>query len=140
MTGPRLIRARASVIGPVLVVAVVLGLLIGSRLSFYHGDPAGFVLFGQRFLQYTHPPAGAPVNSPYGYDGQFYWIQATDPLLLRHATLVNLQATAPGYHLQRAAYPALAYALALGQRGALPWTLLSVNVFAVLGITAGCGI
>jgi hypothetical protein len=121
---------------PVLVVAVVLGFFIATRLSVYHGKAAGFVLFGQRYVKYTHPPAGAPIRSPIGYDGQFYWIQANDPLLLRDSTLSNLHNTAPGYHLQRLAYPALAYVFAAGQRGALPWTLLGVNVVAVLAITA----
>ncbi len=101
-------------LGPVLVVAVVLGFLIAARLSTYHGNAAGFVLFGQRYVHYTHPPAGAPINSPDGYDGQFYWLQATDPLLLHHSTLADIHNTAPGYHLQRPAYPALAYALAAG--------------------------
>lgn len=122
-----------------VAVAVVLGLLIGTRLVGYHGDAAGFVVFGQRSVQYTHPPAGAPDTSPIGYDGQFYWIEANDPLLLRQSTLADLRATAPGYHLQRPAYPALAFVLAGGQRGALPWSLLGVNVLAVLAITAAFG-
>jgi hypothetical protein len=132
----RALISRTSVLGPVLVVAMVLGFLIAARLSTYHGNAAGFVLFGQRYVHYTHPPAGAPINSTDGYDGQFYWLQATDPLLLHHSTLTDIHNTAPGYHLQRPAYPALAYALALGMRSALPWTLLAVNVLAVLGITA----
>jgi hypothetical protein len=124
------------VLAPVLVVAVVLAFLIASRLSIYDGNAAGFVLFGRHYVQYTHPPAGAPIRSPFGYDGQFYWIQANDPLLLRNSTLANLHHTAPGYHLQRPAYPALAYVFAGGQRSALPWTMLGVNVAAVLAITA----
>jgi hypothetical protein len=122
--------------GPVLAVAVVLGLLIVSRLAIYHGDAAGFVLFGHHSAQYTHPPAGAPVKSRFGYDGQFYWIQANDPLLLHQSTLVDLHATNPNYGMQRVAYPALAYLLAAGRRGALPWSLLAVNVLSVLAITA----
>jgi hypothetical protein len=132
----RALISRTSVLGPVLVVALVLALLIGARLSAYHGNPAGFVLFGQRYVQYTHPPAGAPINSPTGYDGQFYWIQATDPLLLHGSTLSDLVHTSPGYHLQRPAYPLLAYALAGGSRTVLPWTLVAINLLAVLGLTA----
>src|ERR1022692_4646636 len=107
--GLRMARAQASVAGPVLFVAVVLGIFIGVRLLVYHGNATGLIQFGQRTIQYTHPPGGAVVASPYGYDGQFYWLQATDPLLVHRATVVNLQHTAPGYHLQRLAYPALAY-------------------------------
>ncbi|HLH65523.1 MAG TPA: hypothetical protein VKV27_07455 [Solirubrobacteraceae bacterium] len=137
--GLRLAARRLAVAGPVLVVALALALLIGSRLADYHGDPAGFILFGQRFVRYTHPPAAAPVLSRYGYDGQFYWIQAGDPLLLDRSTLAGL-AGFPGYHLQRPAYPALAWLVALGRRSALPWAMLAVNVLAVLGLTAALAV
>ncbi len=133
--GIRLAARRLTVAAPVLVVALVLAMLIGSRLGDYHGNPAGFILFGQRFARYTHPPAGAPVLSPQGYDGQFYWIEAGDPLLLRRSTVADMVGPA-GYHFQRPAYPALAYLLALGRRAALPWAMLAVNVLAVLGLTA----
>lgn len=119
-----------------LVVAVVLGALIGGRLAVYHGDPAGLIQFGSDTIKWTQPPHGAPVETPAGYDGQFYWLHATDPLLLHRVTLVDLFHTAPGYHLQRPGYPALAYALALGRRSALPWTMLIVNLLAVLAVTA----
>jgi hypothetical protein len=145
-SGLRLQLDRSSVAGPVLVVAVVLGFLIGGRLLVYHGNPTGLIQFGKRFVQYTHPPRGAIVASPDGYDGQFFWPAANDPLLLSNATIVNLgragvashlgQAAAL-YRLQRVAYPTLAYVLAVGQPGAIPWTMLAVNVLAVLGITAG---
>jgi hypothetical protein len=128
--------AWARVAAPVLVVAVVLGFLLATRLSAYHGNPAGFVLFGRHNVHYTRPPVGAPINSQTGYDGQFYWLQATDPLLLHRSTIAGLYATWPGYHLQRLAYPALAFLLAGGSRSALPWTLLAINVLVVLGLTA----
>ncbi len=126
-----------TVAGPVVVVAVGLAILIGARLLVYHGNPTGLIQFGERTVQYTHPPRGAVVESAAGYDGQFYWIQANDPLLLHRATVPDLRGAAPGYHLQRPAYPALAYLLAAGQRTAIPWTMLAVNLLAVLGIAAG---
>jgi len=135
--GLRLQLDGTSVAGPVLVVAVVLGFLIGGRLLVYHGNPTGLIQFGQRFVQYTHPPRGAIVASPTGYDGQFFWTAAQDPLLLHAGTIANLDRAGGAYRLQRMAYPALAYILALGQPQAIPWTLLIVNVLAILGITTG---
>jgi hypothetical protein len=88
------------VAGPVVVVAVVLGGLCAGRLVGAHGNPSGLILFGRRTVQYTHPLPGAPETSPAGYDGQFYWIQANDPLLLHRSTIVDLHRTAPGYALQ----------------------------------------
>jgi hypothetical protein len=135
--GLRLQLDRTSVAGPVLVVAAVLGLLIGSRLVSYDGNPTGLIQFGTHFVQYTHPPRGAIVASPEGYDGQFFWTAAQDPLLLHAATTANLDRAGGAYRLQRMAYPALAYVFALGQPEVIPWTLLAVNVLAILGITAG---
>ncbi|MGH2859269.1 MAG: AZOBR_p60025 family cell surface glycopolymer formation protein [Solirubrobacteraceae bacterium] len=132
--GLRLAARRLAVVGPALVVALVLMLLIVSRLGDYHGNPAGFILFGRNFVSHTHPPANAPVLSPMGYDGQFYWIEANDPLLLNRATVVDMVGPA-GYHFQRPAYPALAWLLSLGRRTLLPWSMLAVNVLAVLGLT-----
>jgi hypothetical protein len=42
--------------------------------------------------------------------------------------------------MQRAAYPALAWVLAAGQRGAIPFALLAVNVVVLLALTAGFAI
>ena len=135
ITGFRLALKPLALAGPVLVVAFVLGLLVISRIQSYHDNPAGFIAFGKQGVQYTHPPRGAPLDSPFGYDGQFYWIQANDPLLLKRSTIADMRGPGAGYHFQRPAYPALAFLLALGQRDLLPWTMLAVNILAVLGIT-----
>lgn len=119
---------------PVAIVALVLALLIGQALSMNGGSVLGLIEFGRHYLAYTHPPAGVPGFSPDGYDGQFYWIQAGDPLLLHAGTLARLSATHPDF-MQRLAYPAFAFLLAGGQRAVLPYTMLAVNVLAVLGIT-----
>ncbi|MGH2915033.1 MAG: hypothetical protein ACRDMX_08595 [Solirubrobacteraceae bacterium] len=134
--GVRQAVVRLAVLGPVLIVSLALALMIATRLNEYHGNLAGFILFGRDYVRYTHPPGGAPVESPQGYDGQFYWIEANDPLLLRRATVADMVGPA-GYHFQRPAYPALAYALALGRRSALPVSMLAVNVLAILGLTLG---
>jgi len=132
----RFIGSASQLAGPVLVVALGLALLIVPRLAAYHGNPSGFVQFGHHFAPETHPPHSAIIGSPIGYDGQFYWIQARDPLVLHPSTLADIDAAGRGYNLQRVAYPALAALLAVGQVGALPWTLLAVNVIAVLALTA----
>lgn len=134
--GLSLANDRLAVAAPVLVVLAVLSILVTAGLQIYHGNPTGFTLFGSRFVQDTHPPPGALHNSPIGYDGQFYWIEARDPLLLFRSTFADMRGPGGGYHFQRPAYPALAYLLAAGQESALPWTMLLVNVLAILGVTA----
>src|SRR5690349_2063764 len=53
-----------------------------------------------------------------GYDGQFYLYIALDPLHARGYLDV------PAYRYARPLYPLAARALALGRKGAVPWTLL----------------
>jgi hypothetical protein len=135
-TGVRAAARRLELAWPVLATALVYLVFIGAQLSSAHGNPAILIQFGRHFLSSTHPPAGAPIVPHKGYDGQLYWLFASDPLLLHASTIVRLAQTSPTYSLQRVAYPALAWLLAGGRDGALPWTLLIVNLLAVLGLTA----
>jgi hypothetical protein len=137
-------RAEASGLGhvviPLLIVAVVLALVIGSHLGAYGGRLTGFIQFGSNFAGATHPPAGALITSPLGYDGQFFYVQALDPLLLHDSTVSSLHAGGAGFRMQRVAYPALAFLVAAGQPGAIPFALLAVNVLVLLALTAGFAI
>ncbi|HWF72491.1 MAG TPA: hypothetical protein VG186_04055 [Solirubrobacteraceae bacterium] len=130
-------RQRIAVIGPVLLVALLLGLFIGSRLHAYNDNPTGFILFGHVFAPYIDPPRGALISSPDGYDGQFFYLQAKDPLLLHDSTITAFRASTEAFRMERMAYPALAWLLAAGQQSAIPWSLLAINVFVVLLLTAG---
>lgn len=137
LTGTRQRRSTSfGVTGSVAVVAVMLTVLIGAELGHFHGHVAGLINFGQRTAAITHRPAGTPTVSTDGYDGQIYWIQANDPLLIHRATIDALHRGWPGYFLQRPAYPALAYLLSAGQRDAIPWALLIINLICVLALTA----
>jgi hypothetical protein len=69
-----------------------------------------------------------------GYDGQWFFYIAHDPLLREPdpASFLDL----PAYRYARILYPTLAWAAALGQPAALPWALLGVNLLAVILGTA----
>ncbi|MGH2866890.1 MAG: hypothetical protein ACRDNK_04885 [Solirubrobacteraceae bacterium] len=127
-------RRRRWIAGPVLIVAALLGLVIWSQLA-GGGNLTVFVVFGRMYASAIHPPAGALLNTATGYDGQFFYVQALDPLLLHDATVHALSAAEAGFRMQRMAYPALAYLLAGGQASAVPFALLAVNVFVLLGLT-----
>src|SRR5579862_4994732 len=72
-----------------------------------------------------------------GYDGQFYFRLALDPANLHHSAY-GITLDAP-FRLERIAYPVVAWLLALGRPGAVPWTLVVANILslAVLGALAG---
>ena len=62
-----------------------------------------------------------------GYDGQFSFALAQDPFLRRPDTAASLDNT---FRVRRLLYPLLAWTLALGQRGAVAYTLVAINVVA----------
>lgn len=114
--GPREGRHVRSV-----VVTVALAYLLFTLVAlFLHGmSPLWFVWLDDEF--HSTAPAGS-----IGYDGQFVYAIAVDGLDAA-SKLDN-----PAYRLQRILLPALAGALAFGQESLVPWTILAVNLFAVV--------
>ena len=70
-----------------------------------------------------------PTVSANGYDGQFFYYLALDPLNARYYM------DAPTYRYTRILYPLVARALALGRPELIPITLLVVNWLALAGGT-----
>jgi hypothetical protein len=128
---------RLDVVVPVLAVAVLFAFVIAGRLQTYDGNATGFIVFGHHFAAYTRPPRGALISSPLGYDGQFFYLQAKDPLLLSDTTIASFRGTTEAFRMQRMAYPTLAWLLVAGRLSAIPWSLLVINVLVVLSLTAG---
>jgi hypothetical protein len=122
----RIVRLKAArqhpifrLVQPALVVACLYVLFIGLD-SFLHGhDVLYYVHIGPRFV--LHDPQAAP-----GYDGQFYYQIARDPL---HATPFLDH---PAYRYQRIVYPLLIAVLSLGQVNIIPYMLLLVNFIAIV--------
>jgi hypothetical protein len=112
-----------------------LAILLALHLAAYSGNPTGFILFGNAFAAWTHPPAGALLGSPNGYDGQFFFVQAQDPLLLHSWTVASLKTAGCAFRLQRMAYPVLAFVLGGGRMSALPTSMLATNILVLVG---GC--
>jgi hypothetical protein len=107
---------------------------VGARLVQYDADPTGFVQFGRAAVPAVMPPPGARIESQIGYDGQFFYVQAVDPLL-RDRARSALEATNGEYRAQRVLYPAVAYVAAAGSEDGLPWAMLLLNVAAALAAT-----
>ncbi len=126
----------ASVVFPTMIVAGVLGLIAAAQIVHYHGNLTGFVYFGAGFAHATHPPAGWISGGPNGYDGQFFYVLAHDPLLLHDATLRQMRASGEVFRIQRLGYPLLAFLLSGGRAGAIPAALVGVNLIVLVSVTA----
>ncbi|MCC6175041.1 MAG: hypothetical protein IT305_07035 [Chloroflexi bacterium] len=116
---------------PLLIVAVsyvVIGILL---LRAYGYNPTGPIRIGtmlpaERFWTTTT----IVDRDGIGYDGQWFFYIAHDPLL--RASDPEAFLDLPAYRYARILYPALAWAAALGQPGLIAWALLAVNGIAVV--------
>jgi hypothetical protein len=101
------------------------------------GSVSRFILVGRHFSIPSQLPHGVPVTPTYGYDGQFFYRLALNP--------VNFSPTAYGitmdrpYRYMRIGYPALTWLVSLGQHSLVPVMLVAVNIAAVgaLGYLGG---
>jgi hypothetical protein len=97
---------------------------IGARLVRVHG-PSGFVVAGSRFVT-----GGPRIESVDGYDGQFVYRLAIDPLT-RRVTDHGITLDNPGYRQQRIATAALAHVIAWLPGVGIALALILVNALAV---------
>jgi hypothetical protein len=100
------------------------------------GNIAAFIVVGADDARRRRLPHGVPVVPGTGYDGEFYYRLALDPLDWGRwafgITLDNI------YRIDRIGYPALAWLVAGGHGPFVPVTLVLVNV-AALGALGGFG-
>jgi hypothetical protein len=123
-----------------VLAAAVIYLVVGFSAGAQHGrsgDPAIFIRPGSAFVAPELLPADAKVFPGTGYDGQFFFYIAQDPLLggtvasRDDETSSHLDNIA--YRYQRILLPALGWLTSWGNPDVLEWTLPLLNVLAVLG-------
>lgn len=124
--------------GVALLTLLGYALFLAARLIRLGGDVSRFTLASDKFI----PTASARsvglsvLTHGYGYDGQFYYLLALNPLAT-HPALAGASFDLPAYRAQRILYPLLAWALSLGGRPALvPWMLVAINLAAIVAIGA----
>lgn len=113
---------------PLLVTAIAASLFVLIELDHVGSDPGQFVGAGLPFAEPAMVPAGLPIV-PGGYDGQFYYRLALDPLTTDQ-TAFGITFDRAAYRQQRILYPATAWALAGGAPARVPVTLILVNLIA----------
>ena len=127
---------RPWVPGAVMLLVGVLS--VGSRLVFIaNGDPTAFIVAGRVFVDSDSTPSPIKVYPDTGYDGQFAYRAAVDPLDVR-ISAHGVRYDNP-LRLQRLTYPALAWLLSFGNEGWVPLSLIAVNIIglAALGWLGG---
>ena len=131
-------RSLAALLVTIAVFAVV-GYSAGRPVG-RAGDPTYFIHAGQRYLAPDLLPEDPFVETGTGYDGQFFFYLAQDPLLRGKAASRDQQTSEHidnvPYRYQRILLPVLGWvASAGGDPDLLQWSLPLINVLAVLGAT-----
>jgi hypothetical protein len=98
-------------------------LLVGISIARAGGDPLALAHIGTRFSE-------GNVEGTEGYDGQFVYFIARDPVPERVAPHLDV----PAYRYQRILLPVLARGFSFGNETALPWVLA---LLGIVSLTAG---
>ena len=130
-------RTDRPAVAALIATLAALAFVLARWQTWAHGSISRFILVGQHFATPAQLPHGMPVAPTYGYDGQFFYRLALNPL--------NFSQTAYGitmdrsYRYMRIGYPALTWLVSLGQHFLVPIMLVAVNVAAVgaLGYLGG---
>jgi hypothetical protein len=101
------------------------------------GNIGGFILVGRHFSVPSQVPRGIPIMPTYGYDGQFFYRLALNPVNFSHTAYgITMDRS---YRYMRIGYPALTWLVSLGQHALVPVMLVAVNIAAIsaLGYLGG---
>src|SRR6516162_3610347 len=94
-----------------------------------HGHISRFILVGRHFATPSQLPPGMPAAKTYGYDGQFFYRLALNPLNFHH-TAYGITMDRP-YRYMRIGYPVLTWAADFGQHLPAALMLVTINIVAV---------
>ena len=119
---------RPAVTG-LIALLTALGFVLARWQVWAHGNIGRFILVGHHFASSAQLPHGIPVAPTYGYDGQFFYRLALNPLNFHH-TAYGITMDRP-YRYMRIGYPAVTWLFSLGQHAAVPVVLVAVNIAAI---------
>jgi hypothetical protein len=130
-------RSDRPVVPGAIALLTALAFVLARRQMWAKGDISRFILVGRHFATPSALPPHVALSPTYGYDGQFYYRLALNP--------VNFARTAYGirldqpYRFMRIGYPWLTWLVSVGQHVLVPVMLVVVNIAAVgaLGYLGG---
>ncbi len=133
-TGPPSNRSLASrtnrpAVAALIATLAALAFALARWQTWAHGNISRFILAGRHFARPAQLPHGIPVAPTYGYDGQFFYRLALNPLNF-HRTAYGITMDRP-YRYMRIGYPALTWLVSLGQHSLVPIMLVAVNIAAI---------
>lgn len=131
--GPRRSRLvtwtdRPVVPGSIALLAA-LAFVLARRQLWAEGDISRFILVGRHFATPSQLPPHIALAPTYGYDGQFYYRLALNPVNFSHIAY-GIRVDQP-YRYMRIGYPWLTWLVSFGQHVLVPAMLVVINIVAI---------
>jgi hypothetical protein len=128
-TRPVVPRTDRPAVAGVIALLAGLAFALARWLTWAHSSVSKFTLVGRHFATPGQLPPGMPLAKTYGYDGQFFYRLALNPLNFHH-TAYGIRMDQP-YRYMRIGYPAATWLVSFGQHSLVPVMLVAVNVAAI---------
>ena len=122
-------RTNRPAVAGLMATLAALAFALARWQTWAHGNISRFILVGRHFATPAQLPHGVPVAPTYGYDGQFFYRLAINPLNF-HPTAYGITMDRP-YRYMRIGYPALTWLVSAGQHFLVPVMLVVVNIAAI---------
>jgi hypothetical protein len=122
-------RTDRPAVAALIATLAALGFTLARWQTWAQGSISRFILVGRHFATPAQLPHGMPVAPTYGYDGQFFYRLAINPLNFHH-TAYGITMDRP-YRYMRIGYPVLTWLVSAGQHFLVPVMLVVVNIAAI---------
>ena len=129
--GPRslLTRIDRPIVPGLIALLAALAFALVRWQTWAKGDISRFILVGRHFATVPRLPHGIAVSPTFGYDGQFFYRLALNPVNFSHIAY-GIRVDQP-YRYMRIGYPWLAWLVSLGQHVVVPVVLVAINIVAI---------
>jgi hypothetical protein len=127
--GPLLTRLDRPVVPGLIALLAALAFVLARWQTWAKGNIGRFILVGRYFATPSQLPHGIPVAPTYGYDGQFFYRLALNPVNFGHIAY-GIRVDQP-YRYMRIGYPWLTWLVSVGQHVLVPVMLVVINIGAI---------
>jgi len=122
-------RSNRPIVPGSISLLTALGFVLARWQMWAQGDITRFILVGRHFATLSQLPPGVAVAPTYGYDGQFFYRLALNPVNFSHIAY-GIRVDQP-YRYMRIGYPWLTWLLSFGQHVLVPVMLVMINIVAI---------
>ncbi len=127
--GSLVTRTDRPIVPGLIALVAALAFVLARWQTWAKGDITRFILVGRHFATLSQLPRGVAVAPTYGYDGQFFYRLALNPVNFSHIAY-GIRVDKP-YRYMRIGYPWLTWLVSFGQHVLVPVMLVVINIVAI---------